>query len=601
MRRTTGVLAMGGAALLAVTAGAAAGTEGSLYRFGVEALVAQAVPDGQFSVAQTGASFGVTCPPIGTSLTGTKWQIDLRTPVPGSVIEAFDWRAVRFHQTPTSIAQQVLADGALAWQVAEADIPRSPAQPKAYRVGMRAVTASLRLWQTEARQQPNRVWTFLEPTIFVRDIERPLARWTAVPAEWVTGDQTRIEWEAADNFGSDGIGQQRIAAAGRGLFAGSPGQGFHGATLNLAGLPDGVQPLRLEVDGDGTAGAAFQDASLRIDRTAPSASVGLLGLPAGSVRVTINVADATSGVRGWTLRARGPDGVTVASSSTGGDVVDVDLANHAAPGETIRFHLTATDNAGLVRQVTSALVTRPSPSAPGGPAATIVGGDGPLGEPGRIESSGAALPNFSRIETRGVRASHARSYSRNGRLLVPLIVATHSRPMAVTGRFLHPRGTGLRGATVYLVDPKGFTRATTQTDRRGRFAFRLRPRLAGTWRAIALGRPLVVAPAVIQLRPRVTTQISSRSIRPGGRLVINGKIAPLRVGRAKLVKLEWRQGQTWRPLALSTADRRGRFTLRYRFSSVPGPFMVPMRVVVPREKGSPFLPVVAKRFNMRVG
>ena len=115
----------------------------------------------------------MTCPPIGTSLTGTKWQIDLRTPVPGSAIEAFSWRAVRFHQTATSIAQQVLADGALAWQVAESDIPRSPSQPKAYQIGMRAQTASLRLWQTEARQQPNRVWTFLEPTIFVRDLQAP--------------------------------------------------------------------------------------------------------------------------------------------------------------------------------------------------------------------------------------------------------------------------------------------------------------------------------------------------------------------------------------------------------------------------------------------
>ncbi len=601
MRRTTGLLISSGAALLAVTSAPAAATEGSLYRFGVEALAAQAVPDGQCLVAQTGASFGVTCPPIGTSFTGTKWQVDLRTPVPGSVIEAFDWRAVRFHQTATSIAQQVLADGALAWQAAEADIPRSPSQPKAYRVGMSAQTASLRLWQTEARQQPNRVWTFLEPTIFVRDIERPLARWTVVPAEWVTSDPVRVEWEASDNFGSDGLGQQRINAAGRGLYVGSPGQGFHGATLNVAGLADGVQPLRLEVDGDGTAGAAFQDASLRLDRTPPSASVVLLGLPDSGVRVTVNVADATSGVRGWTLRARGPDGLTVASSSTGGDVVDVDLANHAAPGETIRFHLTATDNAGLVRQVTSALVTRPSPSAPGAPATTIVGGDGPLGDPGRIESSGAPLPNFSRIETRGVRTSHARSYSRNGRLLVPLVVATHSRPVKVSGRFLHARGSGLRGATVYLVDPKGFTRATTLTDRRGRFTFKVRPRLAGTWRAIALGRPLVVAPAVIQLRPRVTTRISARSIRPGGRLVVNGTISPLGIGRAKLVKLEWRQGETWRPLALTTADRRGRFTLRYRFSSAPGAFTVPVRVVVPREKGSPFLPVVSRRFVVRVG
>ena len=93
-------------------------------------------------------------------------------------------------------------------------------------------------------------------------------------------------------------------------------------------------------------------------------------------------------------------------------------ASYAAPGETIRFVLTATDNAGLSRAGDSALARDRAP--PGGaPATTVIGGDGPLGEPGRIEGSGASLPNFSRIETRGIRAHQARSYSRTGRLLDP--------------------------------------------------------------------------------------------------------------------------------------------------------------------------------------
>ncbi len=599
-RRTVGLAVLAAGGSLAVAAPGQA-TEGSLYGYGVEALVAQAVPDGQCSVAQTGASLGVTCPPVGTSLTGTKWQIDLRNPVPGSVIEALSWRAVRFHQTPTSIAQQVLADGALAWQVAEADIPRSPSQPKAYRIGLRAQTASLRLFQTEARQQPNRVWTFLDPAIAVRDVQPPSARWIAVPSGWITGDQARVQWEASDNFGFDGIGQQRISAMGRGLYAGAPGQGAHVTGLNVAPLPDGVMTLRLEVDGDGTAGAAFQDATLRIDRTPPAASVSLVGLPTDAVRVTVNVADATSGVSDWTLRAHAPDGPTVASSSAGVITSDVDLATYAAPGETIRFFLTATDNAGLSRQVISALVTRSSPTAAGGPTTTIIGGDGPLGEPGRIEASGAPLPNFARIETRGIRAHQARSYSRTGRLLIPLIVSTYARPVAVSGRFLHASGRGLRGASVYLVDPKGFTAGTTLTDGRGRFTFKIRPRRSGTWRAIALGRPLVVAPAVVQLRPRVRTKVSTRSIRPGDTLRVSGVITPRGAGRGKLVKLEWRLRGKWLPLQLATADRRGVFSLRYRFSPGTAPFTIPMRVVVPRERGWAFLPVVARRFNVAVG
>jgi hypothetical protein len=597
-RRALAALSAGAAA--ALLAAPAVANDGSLYRYGVEALAAQAVPDGQCSVAQTGASFGVTCPPVGTSLTGTKWQIDLRTPASGSAIEAFSWRAVRFHQTATSIAQQVLADGGLAWQVAEADIPRSPAQPKAYQVGMRAQTASLRLYQTEARQQPNRVWTFLEPIILVRDLEAPVARWTAVPGGWITGDRARVEWQVADNFGSDGVAQQRISAAGRILYFGSPGVGSQVADVDLSSVRDGVQPLRLEVDGDGTQGAGLQDATLRLDRIPPAAAASLLGLPDGRVRVTVTVSDQTSGVRDWSLRARTPDGPTIASSATGGDVVDLDLASYAAPGESIRFVLTGTDNAGLSRVVTSAAATRPS-TAGGGPATTVIGGDGPLGEPGRIEGSGTSLPNFSRIETRGLRTHQARSYSRTGRLLVPLVVATYSRPVSVRGRFLHANGRGLRGATVYLVDPKGFTAATTLTDRRGRFAFSVRPRRMGTWRAIALGRPLVLAPAVVRLRPLVRMSSTNWRIRPGGTLQVDGTIAPRSAGRGKLVKLEWRLRGKWLPLELTTADRRGRFSLHYRFNALTAGFSVPMRVVVPREKGWPFLPVVARRFRVNVG
>ena len=362
-------MAVGLGALLtagALGAGPATATDGSLYAFGVESMVAQAAPDGQCYVQQTGASLGVICPPQ-TSQIGTKWQIDLRTPLPGTVIEAFRWSAVRFHQTATSIAQQVLADGNLAWQGPEADIPVSPATGS-YELGMRAFTASLRLYQTQARQQPNRVWTFLYPTIVVRDLEAPSARWTSVPSGWITGDQAQVGWQASDNVDSDGIGQQRIRAAGRTLYAGSPGQGAHVALLNLAGLPDGVQTLRLEVDGDGTGGAPAQEAPLRLDRTPPSASIGVVGLQAGRVRVTANVADPTSGVRDWTLRARGPDGPTVASWSSGDPTRDLDLAAYAAPGETIRFSLAASDNAGLSREVTSALVTRPS----GAEARTVV-------------------------------------------------------------------------------------------------------------------------------------------------------------------------------------------------------------------------------------
>ena len=468
-RRATAARGLGlcvAAAAGVVTAAPAAATEGSLYSFGIEALVAQSAADGQCSVAQAGASFGVTCPPAATSLTGTKWQIDLRTPVAGSVIEALGWRVVRFHQTATSVAQQALADGALAWELPESDIPRSPSPPKAYRVGMRAQTASLRLFQTEARRQPNRVWTFLDPAIWVRDTEPPSARWTSVPSGWISDDTAWVAWQASDNFGSDGIGRQRVAAAGRSLYAAAPGQGAHAAALDLASLPDGVHPLRLEADGDGTAAAAPQDATLRIDRTPPSAAVRVLGLPNDGLRVTVDVSDATSGVQDWTLHARSADGPPVASSSTGEGTSDIDLAAYAAPAETIRFVLEAKDNAGLAREVTSAQVTRPAPPPPGPPPATVGGGVAAAGTPKPL----------------------ARSNARRLRPRAGLVVRTR-RPVLRWRK--GPRGTKLYNLQVFRVTRGQGGRPTTVRKVLSAFprarAFRLpprrlRPRTCYVWR-----------------------------------------------------------------------------------------------------------------------
>ncbi len=436
----------------------------------------------------------------------------------------------------------------------------------------------------------------------MRDIEAPSARWTNVPGDWVTGNQAQVEWQAADNFGSDGIGQQRIGIGGRALYAAAPGPGLARRPASTwRRYPTACRRSASRSTAMAPARAAFQDATLRIDRTPPSASITLIGLPDDGVRVTVSVADATSGVHDWTLRARGPDGPTVASSTTGGETRDIDLSTYAAPGETIRFVLERERQRRALARGHLGSRHPPERGDRRAQTTTIVGGDGPLGEPGRIEASGVPLPNFSRIETRAIRTNQTRSYSRSGRLLVPLIAATYSRPVRISGRFLHPNGRGLRGATVYLLDPEGFSHGTTLTDRRGRFTFQVRPRRSGTWRAIALGRPLVVAPGVIQLRPLVTTRISARSIQPGETLRISGAIAPRGAGRGKLVKLEWRQDSTWRPLALATADRRGRYVLSYRFSAGAGAFTIPLRVVVPREKGWPFLPVVAKRLEVRVG
>ncbi|MGE4178072.1 MAG: hypothetical protein AB7G65_19785 [Thermoleophilia bacterium] len=588
-------LGAAGLALLCL-AGPALGTEGSLYPVGVAAVVNHRVPDEQCHSRQDGAVFGVFCPPAAPSLEGAKWQLDLRTPWAGTVIESISWRAVRYHETATSIALEVLGDGNPVWGVAEQDIPRSPAAAKAYLVGLRSQSASLRLRQTETRQQPNRVWSIIEPTINVRDLEAPTLALRGLPGDWVTGGEMRVDWSAADNLGSDGIGQQRIRVGSSLKWAGAPGQGAHGVVLGLGDVPDGVLQVAVEADGDGTAPAATQTGVARIDRQAPGARVDVTPSGPDLVRLTTSVADATSGVRSWTVRAGGPEGPVVVSGAATGSTVEVPLGDYVSQGRSVAFHLTAQDNAGNVTTFVSDLVTRAAPGASSAVPTVLVGPDALLGEPGRIEASGAALPNFSRVQTLGLSSAHSIGSTRAGRRLVPVIVATYGKPVGIRGRFVHANRRGLRGATVYLLDPTGRTQATVLTDRRGRFRFTARPRRPGIWRAVALGRPLVATNAFLVVRPRVRTRVNARTFRPGETLRVSGVIRPRTGPRGKSVELQWRRGGEWRPLATSRSDRRGRFALAYRFTPAGGGYSVRLRVVVPRERGWRFAPVVASRF-----
>ncbi len=75
----------------------------------------------------------------------------------------------------------------------------------------------------------------------------------------------------SDNFGSDGVGQQRILVAGQVRWTGAPGVGNHGLDLALDGVPDGVQPVQIVADGDGTDGGSASD-TIYVDRTAPRAT-----------------------------------------------------------------------------------------------------------------------------------------------------------------------------------------------------------------------------------------------------------------------------------------------------------------------------------------
>jgi len=80
---------------------------------------------------------------------------------------------------------------------------------------------------------------------------------------------------------------------------------------------------------------------------------------------------------------------------------------------------------------------------------------------------------------------------------VPVVLARRGAVVTLRGRFVHPRGSGLRGASVYLVDPAGRVRAQALTDRRGRYTLTVKAPKPGTWSVKALGLPPATARVIV--------------------------------------------------------------------------------------------------------
>ena len=296
-KKTPRALAAIAAATAATAAGAAQATDGNLYpqgpgSFTTGSMLAASQPNP--SVLQLNAAATTSAP------TGTHFSMGWGCPVPGSEIASVQWSALRY-AAPSSAGLQVTANGNPVWAEGDVGMPQSPAGGRGYGLGLPGGTCDvkLQLVQGERRQQHARVWWIGSTGAVIRDVAPPSAQVVSTPAGWINAgtDSARIGWQAADNFGSDGITGQRIQVAGETRWSGAPGQGQHAADVSLAGLPDGTHPVRVEVDGDGTAGAA-SGGTIRVDRTQPDVAEPQVAYATGAPRgsVTFAATDATSGL-----------------------------------------------------------------------------------------------------------------------------------------------------------------------------------------------------------------------------------------------------------------------------------------------------------------
>ena len=330
-RMPRGLVLLAAAAITSVAGTAAHATEGNLYTQGQGGFSTGALATASQVNA---ATVQVNAAASASATTGTAWSMNWGCPVPGSEIAAVSWNALRY-AAASSADLQLKANGGTVWAEGDAGIPQSPAEGRNYGIGLPGGVCDLKLEivQTEQRRQHARVWWIGGPGVVVRDVAPPSAAINSVPAAWISGGQqaARVAWQASDNFGSDGIGSQRVSVDGEVRWAGAPGQGQMATDVPLDGLADGVHRVHLDVDGDGTAGAGG-DATVRVDRTPPEIGEMNTTFDNASGRATIawSAADATSGLANATAEVN-----AAGDGSTSGTWVGSGTATRANAGQRI--------------------------------------------------------------------------------------------------------------------------------------------------------------------------------------------------------------------------------------------------------------------------
>ena len=304
--RWVGVLA--GAALV-MAPGAAGAVDGSLYPMGAGPWAVSP----QFSAtALAGGQFRIQAPVLSPAAVGNHWEMNWGCPVAGSEISAVLFGALRT-QAASSLALLVTGNRQTLWSEGDVGMPQSPQLGRAYDVQLPGgqCNVHLALAQVEARTQHARGYFIDNPRVMVRDLTPPAVTLRELTAGWINAASgaVRVQWTTGDNFGSDGVGTQRILIGGQARWVAAPGVGNHDVTLALDGIGDAMHTVEVRADGDGTA-AGSASGTIHVDRTAPTAhelSSSSPGSP-GTVALGWRVADNLSGA-----------GLSVAEVNAAGD------------------------------------------------------------------------------------------------------------------------------------------------------------------------------------------------------------------------------------------------------------------------------------------
>ncbi|MGE3235120.1 MAG: hypothetical protein AB7O78_15530, partial [Thermoleophilia bacterium] len=533
---------------LAAAPSAAVANDGALYPFGGSIW---AVTSPFTATVADGPTFQIQVPAT-TVAGGSYWEMNWGCPVAGSEIAAVRFSALRT-QAGSSLEVRVTGDRVPLWSEPDTGMPQSPAGGRAYEIGLPGgqCNVHLGLRQTETRAQHARGYFIAAPRILVRDLTAPSVAIRGVTRTWIGAAGTlRADWSVGDNFGGDGVGQQRILVAGQVRWAGAPGVGNHGLDLPLDGVPDGVQPVQIVADGDGTAAGSASDV-IQVDRTAPR-TTELQGAPAapGVVTLSWRAADATSGVASSQAQINmAADGGTSgewrdAGAPGGPGAQSVTVAPAAADG-VHAWRVVTTDVAG-----NTAVTASPQPVVLDGHAPAVQLHDVPTGWVGRFDldvTATDALQSVLGIGATEVDVNAAADGGESGEWLRRSATATPA------GRRVVPVPlTGLAS---------------------GRHAVRVTVRNGGPFTSLA-------TEVRATLRVDLDAPVISRAVFSpggGGPMTVAWAASDAHSGVAAAT-LQWRQGSAWRSLGSAGASD-GAGSMAGDASALPGGQQAVRRVI----------------------
>ena len=169
----------------------------------------------------------------------------------------------------------------------------------------------------------------------------------------------------------------------------------------------------------------------------------------------------------------------------------------------------------------------------------------------------------------------------------------------IAGKLVHEDGRAIDDVAVVLRDSAGIWRSGGRTAGDGTFSLATVLGRGGKWTVSAIGSPTVSRAFGVRVHAKLTSNLTSHSLSPKSGLVVTGRIDPGKLAANKLLQLQWRDGRQWRPIANVTADASGAFEVRYQFHRGGG-YSVPVRLVVPGERGWPFQPIIGLPAIIRV-